>query len=225
MSHGPRPPKGIRTIGELPEPACQLLLVRHGQAAANVSGRFGGPTGCEGLSDLGRSQVRQLADRWRGRGTVPRGAVLVSSDLARAIETADLLAPALTDPRRLDPNPALAELRPGEADGLTWPEYAERFGGVDWDVDPTTPIAPAGESWAQFTVRAVAGLEAVALAHLGETVVVATHAGVVESAMLHHCFGGPAGRRLGLRTEHASVTEFAVSEEGWFLVRYNEPPG
>ena len=222
MSHGPRPPKGIRTIGDLPVGATRVLLVRHGQAAANVEGKFGGLTGCDGLSDLGRDQVTKLARRWSRSGEVDDATILVSSDLRRAIETADLLSAALPSARRIAPRPGVAELHPGDADGLTWAQYAERFSGVDWDVDPTVPIAPSGESWATFTQRAVAAIDALAQEFAGQTIVVATHAGVVESSMLHHCFGGPAGRRLGLRTDHASVTEWLITADQWFLVRYNQ---
>ena len=223
-THGPRPPEGIRTIGDLPAGATHLVLVRHGQAMANVHGHFGGPTGCQGLSQLGRRQAEALAGAWRQSGSMSHVGALVSSPLPRASETADLLQDGLPSAVRLASRDALCELLPGEADGLTWAEYAERFGGVDWDVDPTEPIAPAGESWYEFTARARDALRVLAEEFPGETVVVATHAGVIEASMLHFAYGGPSGRRLLLRTEHCSVTEWAVSEGEFTLIRYNAPP-
>ena len=223
-THGPRPPEGIRTIGNLPADATHLVLVRHGQAMANVHGHFGGRTGCQGLSELGRRQAEALATGWRHSESMSHAAALVSSTLPRASETADLLQVGLPSAIRLASRDSLCELEPGEADGLTWAEYAERFGGVDWTIDPTEPIAPAGESWQDFTTRASDALRSLAEEFRGKTVVVATHAGVIEASMLHFAFGGPSGRRLQLRTEHCSVTEWAVSEGAFTLIRYNAPP-
>ena len=221
MTHGPRPPKGIRTIGEIPETATRIVLVRHGQAMANLDGYFGGPLGCSGLSELGNRQATLLAQKWQRDGQYLGAEILVSSTLPRAQETADHLASALERVVRIAPRDDLCELHPGEADTLTWREYEERFGGVDWDEDATTPIAPGGESWAQFTTRVVGALTRLVEEFPAKTVVVATHAGVIEAAMLHFVFGGPETRRLGLRTDHCSVTEFAAFDGTWFLVRYN----
>ncbi|HVL02915.1 MAG TPA: phosphoglycerate mutase family protein, partial [Acidimicrobiales bacterium] len=70
----------------------RLLLVRHGESQAQVDRVVGGPTGCTGLSDLGRRQVIALAERWQDAGFVADR--LFSSTLPRAAETAELLAPA-----------------------------------------------------------------------------------------------------------------------------------
>jgi len=221
MTHGPRPPQGIRTIGEIPSDATRLVLVRHGQARANVDGFVGGPIGCSGLSELGHQQAQTLASKWIRDGLYANAELLVSSTLLRAEQTADHLAKALPEATRLAAREDLCELHPGEADTLTWREYGERFGGVDWDEDATTPIAPGGESWATFTRRVVSALERLVADYASNTIVVATHAGVIEASMLHFVFGGPETRRLGLRTDHCSVTEWAAVDGKWFLVRYN----
>ncbi len=221
MTHGPRPPAGIRTIGEIPESATRLVLVRHGQALANVEGFFGGPTGCSGLSALGHSQAQALGAKWQREGLYQDADLLVSSTLLRAEQTAEHLAQVLGGVTRLAPREDLCELHPGAADTLTWQQYEQRFGGVNWDEDATTPIAPGGESWAAFTSRVVGALTRLAEEFPAKTVIVATHAGVIESSMLHFVYGGPETRRLGLRTDHCSVTEWAAFDGTWFLVRYN----
>jgi broad specificity phosphatase PhoE len=137
------------------------------------------------------------------------------------MQTADHLSRCLPSAARLPDREDLCELHPGEADTLTWQEYNERFSGVDWDVDATAPIAPGGESWAAFTLRVVGALEGLVAEHPATTIVVATHAGVIEASMLHFVYGGPETRRLGLRTDHCSVTEWAAFDGTWFLVRYN----
>jgi probable phosphoglycerate mutase len=162
-----------------------------------------------------------LASKWLRDGLYEEAELLVSSTLPRAEQTADHLQHALPAATRLGSREDLCELHPGEADALSWREYGERFGGVDWDEDATTPIAPGGESWATFTTRVVVALEQLVADYASNTIVMATHAGVIEASMLHFVFGGPETRRLGLRTDHCSVTEWAAFDGKWFLVRYN----
>ena len=150
-----RVPAGIRTVGPDPTGATRIVLVRHGEATCNVSGVCGGPIGCQGLTELGRRQVTSLRDRLVRTGELAGADALYASILPRAIETAELLAPALVvdgadgaeaKPPELVTECGLCELHPGEADGLGWGEYTERFGTLDWDADPHQPIAPGGRA-------------------------------------------------------------------------------
>lgn len=226
-------PAGIRTVGALPSGASRMVLVRHGEAECNVSGVCGGRRGCTGLTDLGRHQVTLLRDRLARTGELAGADVLYSSLLPRAIETAELLAPALVAPagegQRATPlrpvaECGLCELHPGEADGLQWGEYTERFGPLDWDADPHQPIAPGGESWAGFVNRVDATLDALAAEHPGQLVVVACHAGVIEASLLAKVpvAGGLDGARLQLRTRHASMTTWEIDAGRWRLAGYND---
>ena len=72
-----------------------MVLIRHGEAVCNVSGVCGGQLGCRGLTDRGRRQVEGLRDRLLETGELAGADVLYASVLPRAIETAELLAPAL----------------------------------------------------------------------------------------------------------------------------------
>ncbi len=226
-------PAGIRTVGRQPAGATRLVLVRHGEAECNVSGVCGGRLGCTGLTDLGRRQVTLLRDRLALTGELAGTDALYASILPRAIETAELLAPALVaadaeGDRAKPPVPVtecgLCELHPGEADGLRWGEYTERFGTLDWDADPHKPIAPGGESWAGFVNRVAGTLDALAVAHPGQLVVAACHAGVVEASLLAKMpvAGGLTGARLQLRTRHASMTTWEFDGGRWRLLGYND---
>jgi probable phosphoglycerate mutase len=193
----------------------------------------GGPIGCEGLTDLGRRQVTLLRDRLALTGELAGADTLYASVLPRAIETAELLAPALVhdDPEGVTSKPphpvtecGLCELHPGEADGLGWTEFTERFGALDWDVDPHQPIAPRGESWVGFVNRVAGMLDTLAARHRGQLVVVACHAGVIEASLLAKApvAGGLEGARLQLRTRHASLTTWEVDSGHWRLLAYND---
>lgn len=63
----------------------ELFLVRHGEAAANWS-----EASDPGLSDLGRQQAEEAAERLKQH--LPGDALLLSSPLRRAVETAGPLA-------------------------------------------------------------------------------------------------------------------------------------
>jgi len=227
------PPPGIRTMGVSAPSATTIVLVRHGEAVCNVSGVCGGPIGCTGLTDRGRSQVAVLRDRLHETGELAGADALYASVLPRAVETATLLAPALAavgDDGTTGPVPAVVEecgfceLHPGEADGLDWSAFSERFGNPDWDTDPDRVIAPGGESWTGFVRRVAAALDTVAARHPGQLVVVACHAGVVEASLLAKTpvVDGLDGARMQLRTQHASLTTWEVDGGRWKLIGYND---
>jgi probable phosphoglycerate mutase len=228
-SRGAAPPDGIRTTAARPAGATRLVLIRHGEAVCNVSGVCGGRLGCDGLTERGRRQVEALRNRLLDTGELAGADALYASVLPRAIETARLLAPALGHPvtgrtAALVTECGLCELHPGAADGLTWAEFTETFGTVDWDADPDRPIAPGGESWTGFVRRVDAMLDTLAARHPGQLVVVACHAGVVEASLLAKMpvAGGLDGARLQLRTEHASMTNWEADADRWRLLGYND---
>ncbi len=202
----------------------KLLLVRHGESQAQVDRVVGGPTGCSGLSDLGRRQVTALAERWKGSGLEVDH--LRSSTLPRAVETAERLAPALGGLSVIQ-DADLVELAPGECDGLSWDDYQDRY-GVDMRTDPYAELSPGGESVAGFLLRVGRSLHRVVADHPGATVVVACHGGVVDGSLI--CFLGLPLQRVGdldLRSTNSGVTEWLVEvEKGkplhWALRRYND---
>jgi probable phosphoglycerate mutase len=205
----------------------RLILVRHGEAQTAVDQRVGGPKGCTGLSALGRRQATALRDRLATTGELRAADVLMASTLPRAIETAELIAPAVGDGRlELVTDEELVELRPGEADELLWSEYRERYQGEGWTWDPYVPLAPGAESWAGFMVRAGTALSSVARQHAGRTVVIACHGGIIEASLV--AFGQlPAANRFEVQVDNTGLTEWVYrpdrrGTESWALVRFND---
>jgi broad specificity phosphatase PhoE len=210
----------------------RIVLVRHGEAACNVSGVVGGRAGCSGLTALGKRQIAAVADRLYESGELREATALYSSVLPRAVETADRLRPVVgPGPKALGPvrqRCDLCELHPGESDGMTWEEVVATFGVPDWDVDPAVRIAPGGESWAEFIVRASDAVRAVVRDHPGELVVAAVHAGVIEATMIRFLGVLPEIYRRGwIRVTHGSMTEWewVPAEDRWVLVRFNDSSG
>src|SRR5687767_2479115 len=132
----------------------RLVLVRHGEAQSHVDHVVGGDRGCTGLSDLGRRQAGALRDRWARTAGSELGEVsaIYASTLPRAIETAEIVAPALgLDDVKTERD--LREWDPGEeADRLTWEEIEARYPRDDpWSAHRSR--FPGSETWAEFSLR------------------------------------------------------------------------
>jgi broad specificity phosphatase PhoE len=145
-----------------------LLLVRHGQSEWNAAGLMQGQTAHVPLTELGHEQAAAAA-----RELAPlRPGVLVSSDLRRAVQTAEHCARATGLP--FTTTPALREQGYGVLEGRP---SRELWDVVDW-TDPHWS-AEGGESLAQLHSRVadhVVGLRAdppadvVALVTHGDTI-------------------------------------------------------
>jgi len=208
----------------------RIVLVRHGESRAQELGILGGHTGCQGLSALGREQIGKLRDRLASSGELAGATALYSSVMPRAIETAEILAPALGD---LDVQPEcdFCEGHPGEADGLTWAELDERY-PVPAGWNGNTKRAPGWETWFELGERVSGALEALVTRHAGETVVVACHGGVVVHAMFHYLsldLDPRVAERAWIAPDNSSLTEFRFAENPFEkstlpvqLVRYND---
>jgi len=133
-----------------------FLLVRHGETDWNAAGRLQGHTD-RPLSDYGRQQARRLAEELSGEAFD----AIYASDLARARETAEIVAAQLHLPVALDPD--LREKDWGNWEGLT---STERLG-----------VELVGESTEGHQKRMLAALARIAAKHPYDRVLVVTHGG------------------------------------------------
>jgi broad specificity phosphatase PhoE len=223
---------GVLRILPPAETAARIVLIRHGHAQCNLDRVVGGLKGCTGLSDLGRRQVGFLADRLYESGELRQATALYSSVLPRAVETAERLRPVVgSGPAALGPvreRCDLCEVHPGICDGMGWSEMVDSLGVPDWDADPSVPIAPGGESWSEFVVRASDAVRGVVARHQGELVVAAVHAGVIEATLIAFLGVRPEVARRGwVRVVPASMTEWEwdPAEDRWTLLRFNDSCG
>lgn len=225
--------------------ATRLVLIRHGESRATVDRVIGGFRTCRGLSPLGRRQVEHLRDRLAATGELD-GAVWISSNFERAIETARLLAPVAAsagsdgggsdgggssgDGVRIDTG--FGEHDPGpELDGMSFDDYVARYGTPDRSGDPHTDVFPGGETLAEFHLRVGASLSRTLAEFAGRLVVISCHGGVVDAVFRQLLRTSPTGA-FDLWTLNTSLTEFHLersgpaasdgSERPWRLVRYND---
>lgn len=198
----------------------RLLLVRHGDAHAGFHGVIGGHRGCRGLTPLGRRQAEALRDHLAESDRL-RPDVLLASVLPRAVETAEIIAPAFGLPT-LDQDCDLCEIHPGEGDGLEWSEYTRRFGSFDMEAEPERVFAPGGESWNTFHERVARLLARVAQEYTTETVVAVCHAGVVVASM-RVLLGIPhPGTGARVQPTNTGLTEWEYEAGRWTLRSFNQ---
>lgn len=206
----------------------RIVLVRHGESMAQELGILGGHDGCQGLSERGRQQVGALRQRLEATKELADATALYASVMPRAIETAQLLAPALGG-LEVRSECHFCEGHPGEADGLSWTELDERHPVQDWGADSRR--VPGWETWAEMGERVSGALTSIVDRHPGETVVVACHGGVVVHAMLH--FLGLDTRsgagRAWIAPDNTSLTEWRFAPNPYLkatmpveLVRFND---
>lgn len=200
----------------------RLILVRHGDAYAGFNGVIGGPRGCRGLTPRGREQAEALRDHLAATGRV-QADVLLASVLPRAVETAEIIAPGL-GMRSFRQECDLCEVHTGEADGLAWTEYADRYGSFHMEAEPERVFAPGGESWASFHERVHQMFVRIADEFAGQSVVAVCHAGVIM-ASIRVLFGIPhPGTGAGFRPVNTGLTEWEHHPEHsrWTLHSFNE---
>jgi broad specificity phosphatase PhoE len=200
----------------------RLILVRHGDAHAGFGGVIGGQTGCIGLTDLGRRQAEALRDHLAESGRVKADVLLVSV-IPRAIETAQIIAPALgleIAGHECD----LCEVHTGTADGLAWEEYDVQYGSFNMEAEPDRVFAPEGESWNSFHDRVQGMLERLTADHPDQTVVAVCHAGVIMAALRRILDIPRIGGTTQLRPTNTGLTELEHDPllDRWTLHSFNE---
>ncbi len=150
-----------------------LSLVRHGESTWNVAALLQGHNDEARLTDLGRDQVRATATSLRDAGAVG----IVSSDLARTRESAEVIAEVLGLPVSLDAG--LRERNLGVFEGRPASELDPLLIGVrDGVIVDTEAATPGGETVTAFARRAQAAVERIANAYPDQHVIVVTHGGV-----------------------------------------------
>ncbi len=155
-------------------PFTRLFLVRHGQSAGNAEGRFGGHSPTP-LSELGTHQAEMTARAFAKE----KIHAIYSSDLLRAVQTAEPLAKMLDLP--IIATPAFRERKVGVLEGLTFEESRaahpkDYYALINRNIHH---VITGGESYRQLLRRATKELHEVLNNHPGENVVIFSHTGAI----------------------------------------------
>ena len=200
--------------------SARLYLIRHGEAdMPDAEGRIHNYSDAP-LTERGRDQARRMAAVLAG---VEVDAV-ASSDIPRAIETAEILSggrhEVLIDPR-------LREVDLGEYDGMSmalvarvdprylpWPGVAfhGRVARTGYHIPAELPF-PGGESARTMADRLVPGFADLAAAWQGATVAVVSHGWAIQ-ALLCHVVGAAIRDYFRFSYANASTTLVEVDAAG-----------
>ena len=152
-----------------------FVVVRHAEAAyeRDVLSRDGG-----WLTPAGRAQAMELADRLAGR----RVAAVMSSDLSRAVQTAELVAARLGVGPTVETRAGLREFDIGDWVGR--PSTFSLASVVNaWAAGDLTVGCPGTETGGEIVARFVTVLQELADQYRGETVVAVSHGTAMQLAL------------------------------------------
>jgi broad specificity phosphatase PhoE len=158
----------------------KLFLIRHGQSAGNAEGRFGGH-GPTPLSELGLRQAELTAQMLSKEGI----SAIYSSDLNRAVETAEQLSRLINVP--VKKTKAFRERHVGILEGLTFDESKAKhpkdyYALVNRHVHH---VITQGESYRQLLRRTTGELWEILRQHQGERIAIFSHTGAICFMTLH----------------------------------------
>ena len=194
----------------------QVIIVRHGQTQWNLKlirqGHLDSP-----LTEKGIAQAQALAQRLAQEEFT----ALYSSDLGRAVQTAQIIA-AVTG-HQIVTDTRLRERNLGIFQGLNGDEIKEKFPeeyrfhrslGPDY-------VIPRGESVKQQVERNIVCLCEIAAKHAGEAILVVTHGGVL-SGLFRHTFSIPFSAARRFEFMNASLNVFNYENGSWFLQTWGD---
>ena len=154
--------------------------------------------------------------------TLPRDAILVSSDLIRAVATADTLT---QNHPRLPHSPAIREFDFGVWDGMSFQEVSARDQELSrqyWE-QPGNVAAPGGESWNDAARRTTQFVDEMNAIYTGRDIIAVAHFGTILT-QVQRAGGMDAYKALSYEIDNMSVTEMVWDGENWHLGAINQMP-
>ncbi|MEM6306903.1 MAG: histidine phosphatase family protein [Pseudomonadota bacterium] len=163
------------------------------------------------------SDTAQIA---RLNALLPLNAVVVSSDLSRAVATADTLGRT-----RLPNDAGLREFNFGDWDGLPFdqvaasaPDLSRAYWETPGDVTP-----PNGESWNRAAARITPCVARLGADHPGADIIIVAHYGVILT-QIQAALGITAAQALKFKIDNLSITTIIDHGAGHSIARINHIP-
>lgn len=172
-----------------------IIIVRHGDTKFNSDGTGERVRGWSNvpLTAQGRAEATQAAQKLKGKQI----AGMVSSDLVRAQQTADIISKVIGIKPEFSP-----ALRTWNVGIYAGGESEHVQPEIDKYVDqPNVPI-PGGESFQQFVTRVFSGAGDAAKKFFGRSVLLVTHHSVERALMAWDKEGQPPDHSLCLECYH-----------------------
>lgn len=194
----------------------RLLMLRHGQTIWNAQRRYQGQSDVP-LDETGLRQVQTLARHFASQHVD----AIYSSDLQRAMQTAQPVAAALGKPVVADSR--LREVAFGAWEGLTYLDIQKRWPDeyAAWQHDPVTHIPPGGENLAQVAQRVGAVVDEIRQKNEGQTVLLVAHGGALR-AIICHALELPSHAFWRLSLSSGSLSELKLYSDTAVLTLFND---
>jgi 2,3-bisphosphoglycerate-dependent phosphoglycerate mutase len=199
----------------MPHSTTNVLLIRHGQSEGNAARRFGGHTATP-LSPRGRRQAQATARALQSEELT----IIYSSDLARAVETAQPLA-NLTG-LAVNATTAFRERSVGVMEGLTFEaaaqQHPEQYAALlqrDFE-----HVLTGGESYRQLLDRAVEKLDEIIAENKGGKIAIFSHTGTICILALHlmGALDAPELKPVWISSANCGVTRIELRDDGFVRV-------
>lgn len=184
----------------------RIIVARHGEPAYErpEMGVSGGS-----LTAVGREEARALGERLRSE----RVAGVVSSELSRAVQTAEIAAGVLGLPVQV--RERLQEFSLGDYLGRDYePAVFHQVLG-SWLKGDLEPSVPGGETGRQVVDRVMPVLDEMADQFRGETLLAVTHGGVILALFGLLAPGSPYAPTHEDDVPHAASYVFECDADGW----------
>ena len=208
----PAAPQRLSGWQDAPAPPTTTLLLRHGQTVLSIDKRFSG-VGDQALTEVGRGQAAASAARLAGSAAT----AVVSSPIARARETAGLVAAALGLEVVLEPG--LRETDFGDWEGHTFAEVKQRWPReLDAWLASTAVAPPYGESFDDTATRVRQARDRVLRDFGGQSVVVVSHVTPIKT-LLRFALDAPPSALYRMHLDLCCLSEVQWYADGPAVVR------
>ena len=161
-----------------------IILVRHGEATHHTQHLTGGWTDSD-LTEAGRGQLRALADKlahdFNGKRDKFR---ILTSDLKRAVESAEIIAAKLGMADCVERHEFLREKNNGRAAGMTEAEAKTIYRPAATLKELNHRNYPGGETRKEFYDRCVEGIRACADMEK-ENLIIVAHKGTIQNIIFY----------------------------------------
>jgi broad specificity phosphatase PhoE len=180
--------------------SCEMLLIQHALTQWNIDRRTQGHTDTP-LSDIGRAMAESLAERLKDECID----LIYSSDLRRAIETAEPLSRLINKPII-----KIQQLREGR--------WASQEKNSEY---PVLDFYVESENKEDVRKRVINTFTEICDANIGKRIAVVTHGGVIKAFLKHLKENGQSGipEYKGIRT---SINIFRYQNSKWECIEMND---
>ncbi len=153
---------------------------------------------------------------------LPDDGVMVSSDLRRAVITADAIE---IGRERLAHAAQIREFNFGDWDGLTFAQVAARHPDLSrayWEA-PGDAAPPNGESWNDVAARIAPFVDAMNVRFAGRNIIAVAHIGVIMT-QIQRAGNLSAAKAMAHKIDNLSVTRLHWHGDGWHIAAINHVP-